>query len=87
MDCDQPRIELVAKIGQGTFGEVWLGRHHESSTVKYVALKLEKIVIPDGGIKKEFEVMKNIDKHQNLIEYIEFAENVERVRQTGVDVI
>ncbi len=29
--------------------------------------------------------MKNIEKHPNLIEYIEYAENV-RVRQGGADV-
>jgi serine/threonine protein kinase len=64
---DQPRIELLTQIGKGSYGEVWIARHHEKDFVKYVAVKLEHKNIPENSLAKEFKVMKTIDKHQNLI--------------------
>jgi hypothetical protein len=45
-----------------------------------VAIKFEK-VHENNSLEREFEVMKTIQKHPNLIEYIEFVKNVERVDQ------
>ena len=50
-----------------------------------MAIKLEQKVDPNNSLEKEFEVMKNIQKHPNLIEYIEFVKNVERVNQVKAD--
>jgi serine/threonine protein kinase len=40
---------------------------------------------PGAPLRTEFNVMKAIGKHPHLIEYIEYAQNVQRVRDTGID--
>ena len=73
------RIELLQKIGNGSYGEVWIGRLQANSEVlneiQYVAVKIELKSSSDISLKKEYEVMKIIGKHPNLIEYFEYANN------------
>jgi hypothetical protein len=40
---EQLRIELLQKIGEGAFGEVWVARLFEDEeNIRYVAVKLER---------------------------------------------
>ena len=50
-----------------------------------MAIKIEQKVDENNSLEKEFEVMKTIQKHPNIIEYIEFVKNVERVNQVKAD--
>ncbi len=67
VSINKTRIELLKEIGSGTYGTVWLARHHQNDNVKYIAVKLDNKNTPKDSLQKEFLVMKTIDKHQNLI--------------------
>jgi serine/threonine protein kinase len=39
---DHARIELLQKLGSGSYGDVWVARHFETAdSPTYVAVKLE----------------------------------------------
>lgn len=78
---DHARIELLQKLGSGTYGDVWVARHFETAdSPTYVAVKLEKTVEQDGGIQHEFSALKTIGKHKHIIEYKEFGSRAERIQ-------
>jgi hypothetical protein len=59
-NIDQPRIELLTPIGKGSYGEVWIARHHENDSVTYIAVKLDNENPPRGSLQIEFQVMRTI---------------------------
>ena len=70
------RVELLEKIGEGGFGKVHIARLLDESTVasgvpRYIAIKIEHS--EGNALEFEFNVMALIEKHPNLIEYIEYS--------------
>ncbi len=68
---------MLERLGTGSFGEVWIARLLEGpdeSQIRYVAVKVELKSSTQNALMSEFQVMKTIGKHENLIEYIEFGE-------------
>ena len=48
---DHARIELLQKLGSGSFGDVWAARLFDGAAEPtYVAVKLDQNNMQDGGI-------------------------------------
>ena len=76
------RVELLGVVGEGSYGMVHVARLLDESTLvtpRYVAIKIEHG--EDNALEKEFLVMKFIEKHHNIIEYIEFSPNFSLVSE------
>lgn len=75
--CDESgKYEKVAKIGQGTFGEVFKAREKKSTTKKFVAMKKvlmdnEKEGFPITALR-EIRILQLL-KHENVINLIEIC--------------
>ena len=77
MESSGTKIQLLDKIGEGTYGKVWVGRYSNPEIgSRLAAIKLETNDRTENSLFKEFQVMKKIGKQQNVIEYLEYADNV-----------
>lgn len=57
VEYEGKRIELLQQIGKGSFGEVWIARHLDSTTsdqVNYVAVKIELKSSTGNALMTEF---------------------------------
>ena len=80
MESSGTKIQLLDKIGEGTYGKVWVGRYQNPEIgSRLAAIKLETYDRTENSLFKEFQVMKKIGKQQNVIEYLEYADNVKQV--------
>ena len=75
------KFELLGKTGSSEHGEIWLARVYgrEEEEIKYATVKLEFDSSADNVLEREYEVMKAIGKHKNIIEYIEFGQDSSRI--------
>ena len=54
---------------------MWIGRVYEAEqeSFRYAAIKVEMKPTPNNELEREFNVMKEIGRHENIIGYIEFG--------------
>jgi hypothetical protein len=77
------KIELIEQIGEGGFGQVWIGKVYENSmdskVFKYAAIKFERFETEKKySLHREYTVMENIGPHENIIGCISFAAYFEK---------
>ncbi len=62
------------KSSSSEHGEVWIARVFDSDEhFNYATVKLEFDTCPENLLEREYEVMKAIGKHENIIECIKFG--------------
>jgi serine/threonine protein kinase len=71
------RIEMIEMLDEGGNGVVWIARLFETpddTDFKIVVVKVQQDADSDS-LEREFEVMKNIGRHKNIINYIELGKD------------
>ncbi len=75
------RLHILKLLGNGGYGEVHLARLFDDTGPRYVAVKRDREFDDEGkkrkvdslGLKREFEAMRDIGRHDSIIGYVEFA--------------
>ncbi|XP_052750760.1 cyclin-dependent kinase 9-like [Galleria mellonella] len=82
--CDESsKYEIVAKIGQGTFGEVFKARVRNTNNKKFVAMKKVSMINANEGFPitalREIKLLQQL-KHENVVNLIEICQTKATLR-------
>ena len=62
--------EIVKKLGQGGFGEVYLVKHLSTDNLRAAKVILRKTVTCEEKLLEETEILKTLD-HPNIVKVLE----------------